>query len=376
MSDLKDRQEHLITEALRLLNERYEANQPFNEFFDGDEPLTISSPRDDVEDYRYEQSKVLFWVDREAYEDERDAWDNKTLQEQHQDAIDLLSANGHVAPFHELVEAVSRQRIVPFVGAGLSLPMAMPLWGVALQLLHDRIHNPNDPNISALINEGRYLEAAQELAAHNLVLVNNFIRTTYRVQKLDGPMLLLPRIAHGCIVTTNFDNAIEKVFEIEQLNFDSYMHGTQHHNFFSRLVRGQRCLLKLHGDADDPQTYILTLEQYTEAYHDPWDFHLPLPKALRQIFISNSLLFLGCSLDRDWTLELFKNVKEQSEYEIPNHYAFLPAPDDLQARQQKETMLLELNIQPIWYPAGRHEFVEKLLRLVIDVADKRMALGR
>jgi hypothetical protein len=37
----------------------------------------------------------------------------------------------------------------------------------------------------------------------------------------------------------------------ENLAFDGYIHGTQQHNFFSRLVRGQRCLLKLHGDADD-----------------------------------------------------------------------------------------------------------------------------
>lgn len=146
------------------------------------------------------------------------------------------------------------------------------------------------------------------------------------------------------------------------------------HHLFSRLVRGHRCLLKLHGDADDAQTYILTKNQYLDAYREPLDFHQPLPKALRQIFISNSLLFLGCSLDHDWSLEPFKKVKDQSEYEIPNHFALLPESGSLQLKQEKETLLLGLNVQPIWYPEGQHEYIEKLLQLVIDVADKRMTL--
>ena len=153
------------------------------------------------------------------------------------------------------------------------------------------------------------------------------------------------------------------------------MHGTQQHNFFSRLVRGQRCLLKLHGDADDPQTYILTRTQYHDAYGEPLNFQRALPKALRQIFISNSLLFLGCSLEKDRTLDLFRQIKQQSEYEIPDHYALLPLPDDQQERQQKETNLLELNIQPIWYPNEEHDYVELLLRLVLDIADKRISFN-
>jgi hypothetical protein len=98
-------------------------------------------------------------------------------------------------------------------------------------------------------------------------------------------------------------------------------------------------------------------------------------RALRQVFISNSLLFLGCSLERDWSMELFNRVKDHSEYEIPNHFALLPEPGSVQLKQEKETLLLGLlNVQPIWYPDGPHEYIEKLLRLVIDVADKRMTL--
>lgn len=367
MSDGDTQDDQLIREAIRLLNEEYELEHVFNESFDGEEPVRIGQ-------LQFPSSKALFWLDREAYYEAQANWTSESLQEQHEECLKLLKENEHVPPFRELADSIARQRIVPFVGAGLSQPMDMPLWGAAMRRLHDKIHNPNIPEISALIDQGRYLEAAQALADHSPVLTNNFIRTTYRVQKVVGPVLLIPRIAHGCIVTTNFDDAIEEVFKLESLTFDGYMHGTQQHNFFSRLVRGQRCILKLHGDADDPQSYVLTQAQYLGAYDEPLNFQRSLPKALRQIFISNSLLFLGCSLEQDWTFDLFRRVKQQSEYEIPNHYAFLPTPDDAQRKQQKETELLDLNIQPIWYPATKHEYVEKLLSLAIDVANKRISL--
>lgn len=368
MSDAEKQESQLIQEAIRLLNKKYEEGQEFNESFDGDEPVKIGQ-------LEFPSSRALFWLDREAYYEAQESWTSESLQEQHDECLKLLNSNGHLAPFRELSDAVARKRIVPFVGAGLSKPLGMPLRGTAMRKLHDRIHNPNNLEVSALIDQGRYLEAAQALADHSPVLTNNFVRTTYRVQKVVGAVLLIPRIAYGCIVTTNFDDAIEETFKLNELTFDGYMHGTQQHNFFSRLVRGQRCILKLHGDADDPQSYVLTRLQYQEAYEEPLNFQRPLPKALRQIFISNSLLFLGCSLEQDWTLDLFRRVKQQSEYEIPNHYAFLPVPETNQRKQQKETELLDLNIQPIWYPADKHEYVEKMLRLAIDVADKRISLS-
>jgi hypothetical protein len=264
--------------------------------------------------------------------------------------------------------------VVPFIGAGMSKPMGMPLWSEALLELLGRLPAADTAAISALIESGSYLAAAQALVEHDAVQTANFIRTKYRVQriKLAGAMLLLPRIAKGCIITTNFDDGIEQTYRREGVEFPAYMHGTQEHNFFPRLVRGDRCLLKLHGDADNPATHILSHGQYAAGYGDPFDFHKPLPKALRQVFVSQSLLFLGCSLEQDWTLELLHQAKQADEYAIPNHYAILPAPSGPQTRQQKETRLLTLNIQPLWYAADQHDFVERYLQLIVDVTERRI----
>lgn len=377
MSDTEKQQKHMISEAIRLLGDQYETNNDFNEFFDGEEPLDIASPRQDVDAYQYERSKVLFWVDREAYDDERAAWENDTYQAKHKEVIELIRASGLITPFQDLLDAVERGRVVPFIGAGMSKPMGMPLWAEALKQLLARLPAADGAAITALIDAGQYVAAAQALVNYDAVQATNFIRTIYRVQKikLDGPMLLVPRFANGCIVTTNFDDAIEQTYRRDKVEFNAYMHGTQEHNFFPRLVRGDRCLLKLHGDADNPATHILTQAQYADAYGYPFDFHKPLPKALRQIFVSQSLLFLGCSLDNDWTLELFDQARAADEYVIPNHYVILPAPVDARAKQKKETRLLTLNIQPLWYPADQHEFVGKYLQLIVDVAERRISFN-
>lgn len=368
MNPADKRDDLLVREAIRLLNDEYETSKVFNESFDSDEPIKIGR-------LEFQRSKALFWLDRDAYYEAQEEWRNDSLQEQHEPCVKLLRDHSLETPFTELLAAVERGRIVPFVGAGMSKPMGMPLWGDALKELLGRLPGAENAGISTLIDAGQYLEAAQLLVEHDAIQTTNFVRTKYRVQKikLHGPMELLPRIAKGCIITTNFDDAIEKIYARGEVHFDAYMHGTQEHNFFPRLVRGDRCLLKLHGDGDNPATHILTQGQYADGYGKPFDFHKPLPKALRQVFVSQSLLFLGCSLEQDWTLDLFGQAKQADEYAIPNHYAILPAPDDVQEKQQKATRLLTLNIQPLWYPAGEHRYVEQYLQLIADVAERHIS---
>jgi len=157
-------------------------------------------------------------------------------------------------------------------------------------------------------------------------------------------------------------------------HLEGYMYGMQQGNkFVPKLIKGDRCILKLHGDAEDHQTYVFTEQQYRKAYGNPLNFKKPLPRALRQIFLSHSLLFLGCSLEQDITLELFQKVVDKREFEIPDHFAILPEPKSTDAKNRKATRLLPLNIRPIWYPTNKHHFVERYLTLAVDMAEGKLA---
>ena len=271
----------LLAHAVSILTAKYDTNHSFNEYLDSDEPVTLGTSA-------YPRSKVLFWVDPENYEADKLAWESDAIEIKHEEASLLLRSISSVPQFTDLLQAAERGRVVPFVGAGLSKPLGMPLWGEALAQLLTRLHGINSAAIQPLIESGEYLAAAQKMAAHDAAMTSSFIRNTYRAQQLKlkaGPLQHLPRFAKGCIVTTNFDDAIEKTYEeaIHQgkpMDFKAYMHGTQEHNFFARLVKGDRCLLKLHGDAESDGTHILTAHQYEKAYGRPpaVDFQKPLPK--------------------------------------------------------------------------------------------------
>jgi hypothetical protein len=368
MADPQKQNQHLVAEAIRLLSDEYESNERFNEYFDGDEHIEIGT-------LRYPRSKVLFWVDREAYIAERASWENESVEEEHREAKSLLQTPGINGVFQDLVDAVRRHRVVPFVGAGLSKHMDLPTWREALDELRERLL-PKDEDLKTQLAAALYLPAAEALVKEDSPAVNAYIRSRFKVSILKGPVALLPKLASGCVVTTNFDAAIEEAYKLFDLQFEGYMHGTQSHNFMGRLARGDRCILKLHGDAsDDPSSFVFTKKQYDKAYGKSFNFKKPLAKALRQIYISNTLLFLGCSLEQDMTLELFKHVKNQGDYEVPIHFAILPQHEDAQEKQKKESRLLALNIYPIWYPEGHHDCVEKLVKLVIDVAEKRTTVS-
>jgi hypothetical protein len=151
------------------------------------------------------------------------------------------------------------------------------------------------------------------------------------------------------------------------------MHGRQQGNkFVSKLIKGERCILKLHGDAEDYETYVFTNEQYDEAYGNPLDFTKPLPKALRQIYVTSSIIFLGGSLEKDKTLDLFNEVMNDADFDVPDHFAILSIPRNGETKNQKEARLNDLQIRTIWYPAEEHVFVDSYLRLALDMASERL----
>ena len=341
----------------------------------------IRSLRDPEHEYLVNVSDALYWVERDAYLDELDHWEGQRQVDQHEAAIAFIKKSDQQAVFLDLVDAVRIGRIAPFVGAGLSRACGYPMWGEALRKIAQKLEGLAVQDIEPLMVRYDYLRAAQVLHDAAADQVRHFIKTEFRQRgAIGGPVRLLPDLASGCIVTTNFDTVIEDLFRDRGHPLDGYMHGTQAgNNFVQRLLRGERCILKLHGDAGQGNTHVFTLLQYQAAYGEPFAFQNQLPRALRQIFISHSLLFLGCSLEQDKTLDLFKSVVDEAAFEIPDHFALLNEPSTPQERARKEARLLQLKIRPLWYATPEdadgkpdHSLLEQILKLAIAVARKQV----
>ncbi|KLD71758.1 SIR2 family NAD-dependent protein deacylase [Xanthomonas pisi] len=388
--DIKQLRENklIVDKVEEALQAAYLSNEEFNALLDEAAPLSFKSLHDPEHEYLVKVSDALYWVERDAYLDELDHWEGRRQIDQHEAATAFIKESDQQAVFLDLVDAVRFGRIAPFVGAGLSKPCGYPMWGEALRKIAKRLDGLELQNIESLLAEYQYLQAAQVIHDAAAPQLAHFIQTEFRQRgAIGGPARLLPELANGCIVTTNFDTVIEDLFREGGHPLDGYMHGTQAgNNFVQRLLRGERCILKLHGDAGQANTHVFTQVQYQAAYglagEESFAFQNQLPRALRQIFISHSLLFLGCSLEQDKTLDLFKSVVDEAAFEIPDHFALLNEPATPQERARKEARLLQLKIRPLWYATpvdadGKpdHSLLEQILKLAIAVARKQVVFG-
>ncbi len=387
MMDIKKLRDNklIVDKVEEALQAAYLSNQEFNAVLDEAEPLSFKSLREPEYEYLVKVSDVLYWVERDAYLDELDHWEGQREVNQHEAATAFIKNSDQKAVFLDLVDAIRFGRIAPFVGAGLSKPCGYPMWDEALRKIAQKLNGLDVQDIEPLMAQYNYLQAAQVLHDAAAQQVQHFIKTEFRQHgAIIGPVTLLPELANGCIVTTNFDTVIEDLFRENGRPLDGYMHGTQAgNNFVQRFLRGERCILKLHGDAGQANTHVLTQEQYQEAYggigDETFAYQKQLPKALRQIFISNSLLFLGCSLEQDKTLDLFKSVVDDAAFDIPDHFALLNEPATQHERVLKEARLLQLKIRPLWYATSLdaqdkpdHSLLEQLLKLAIAVARREV----
>ncbi len=377
-----------IKKIEEILQSGLDSNDKFNEAFNGEQLIEINSLIPDRESYQYTPSEIVFWVDRNTYYDELENFQSGEAQERHNELIEYLFSTEQDSVFEELKDAIERKRVAPFIGAGVSKAFDFPLWIEALHSINESLGKIE--GVEELIKKFQFLEAAEILYQSNSTQFNNYIRRKFPLgleKKNDlgkwGIPRLLPKVTSGCVITTNYDKILETVFEAENKPFQGFMKGVnQNEKFVSKLIKNDRCILKLHGDYEYEDSYIFCKSQYDNAYNkdklDEIDFTKPLPKTLRQIYISHSILFLGCSLEQDKTLDLFKQIKTENQFEIPDHFAILEhkATEDPNWKINTESRLLELNIRPIWYETGKHAQLEELILLALDLIDKKVNFKR
>ncbi|HUV82057.1 MAG TPA: tetratricopeptide repeat protein [archaeon] len=261
--------------------------------------------------------------------------------------------------------------VIPFVGAGLSIPLGFPGW--TKFLLEQGQSAGIKKEIENRINAGEYEEAAEDLlnALKGRAFQDNF-KYAYgdhnlENKELDGAVSLLPQLASGPVITTNFDHVLENIFTKYNCGFEHKVWGAKVDLVPEALHGNKRFLLKIHGDVDDRTERILTLSEYEKNYGSTdtskTNLDLPLLSLLNLMLTSRPLLFLGCSLNKDRTLETLKKVVQDNPGIA--HYAIVEMPNSEALFHEKVSYLSEHGIRPIWYPTGQHDLIKSLLEYLI-----------
>jgi hypothetical protein len=313
---------------------------------------------------RWAPHDLLKAMGPEAYEKEFRSWLASYRERLIDRANELLDQYDQAGRFNALKAVYKRDAVVPFVGAGMSMPSNYPSWTGFLKKL--RARTPiTEAALNSMLDRGEYEEAAQAVAnALGVALFNEQVRNTFGETKpLEGPIQLFPYIFKGPVITTNFDDVLKRCYEEAKLPFSETLLGTQSQEFPSVLATAKPFLTKLHGSATSAANRVLTKDEYDRAYADP--------KTLQRVvkaLCTRTLLFTGCSLTVDRLLKLFKEHVEAEGHEGgSHHYAFLSAPPTDAEMRAREAALIEHNIYPIWYAKGEDSWeIESLLHLLAD----------
>ena len=228
--------------------------------------------------------------------------------------------------YSEIKENLSN--LVPFVGAGLT-QFAYPSWKQALTELADKITNKSDSNqVKKLIRDGHYMDAAQQL--ENLRTPSNLARDIAHLfssnhltnKMVDFPkeaISLLPWLFQGLVLTTNFDETLETIYRECGYPFRTVSHPG--HPILEQFIRNQNhCgLFKMHGTVTgnliEYENIVFTSEQYDCHYGKS----SPLIHDLKACFEKRLMLFLGCSLEKDRTMDIIRDAIIKGV----NHYAII-----------------------------------------------------
>ena len=274
----------------------------------------------------------------------------------------------------------NRIGVVPFVGAGMSVPFKLPAWRPFLE--SQAPDASIRQQIQALLDQGHYEEAAEALlTAKGNNAFQSALDDTFGAHRLPqslppAAILHLPRLCAGPILTTNFDPVLETVFAQAGQPFADRILGMKVDAVSTAFHQSRRVLVKLHGDAADRTDRVLTFSDYERAYGE----REPLAAVLR-FAMTRPLLFLGCSLGQDRTVrvleQLIRELRQQHAEGLQMHYAILERPAQDAEFAARNRRLADLGIRPIWYPTKQHDLLEPLLaHLAAEVESAQSAPPR
>ena len=275
--------------------------------------------------------------------------------------------------FDMIVEAQKSGNLIPFVGAGMSVFCGYKLWGAVLYELAEFIPSDDKRKQDAIkhINDCRYAEAAQTIFEAYPPMLDQLPGLISPDKLNDCPQeklrasaaFTLPYLFQkGLVITTNFDRVLETVYH----SFDGKQIETVTPNQQDRLAQLRQNqslgLFKLHGDIGSDTVsrddLVFTGKQYGKKYESD----SPLVQELTRWFENRILLFLGCSLSADQTMEVLKRVtKDQSGI---RHYAILGCKKSDFSKRLKE--LSDLGILPIFYDDSDHDAVRVILERLLE----------
>lgn len=267
-------------------------------------------------------------------------------------------------------KAIEKNSLGIYVGAGMSMGAGLPSWKNLLNELIDILQKKGiavsriDEMRALAEFPSKYLMLAEELRD----LIQNDLEKLIRDRFEDKSKTptsahdVLVKIKSKFIITTNYDTLIEKALV---KNFNNYFPTIYTYKDASSinysLWNNDHFVLKAHGDAKTPKEIVLTERDYRNIIYAQSGYQ----SILHAIFSTNSILFVGVSLNDPELLLLLGYIHNIFHGGSPTHYALVS--QENVTVTEIERWRKDFNIEIIKYdPREGHIELQNFLQKILD----------
>lgn len=253
-------------------------------------------------------------------------------------------------------------KLIPFVGAGLSMNLGLPSFSDLINTIAEELGY--DPEVYKL--NGNNLQLAEYYVAikGSIGPLRSIMDRAFNPPDKDilssAAHMALAKMKLPVIYTTNYDRIIERAFELLQLP----VYTIANIDDFALAPTDATQIVKFHGTFSDDSSLVLT----ESSYFDRLEFESAIDIKLRADMLGKCLLFIGYSLDdvnvRYMLYKLHKlrqQLKNDTNKRTPSAYLATFGSGEIQ-----KTLLARWSVSIVELdPVNKKESIEKFLEEII-----------
>lgn len=209
---------------------------------------------------------------------------------------------------NELAELGAKHKLVPFLGAGCSIPHLSYGWDEIRDELKKHVDTHSEDHLKV---------AQKYIDKFGKNQFCEFLMDKLKIENFDDKKgysyLAVMGWGVGVIYTTNQDNVMEKCLQKYGRKYTSIINLED----LSKTTPGDSVYIKFHGDLSSCKSVVFATDDYNERINDIFHF---LNIRLRSDLLAKNIIFIGYSL-RDKNIRLiFKELQNTFQGELPNAY--------------------------------------------------------
>jgi len=264
----------------------------------------------------------------------------------------------------------SSHQVIPFIGAGVSIPFGLKSWADLLKELEKGLNNEDKVHFETLISRGDYLRALSFLKTYSGYYkqekiikddIKRIIEQTFNKNIDDNQhnVLDLIKLNSNFYITTNYDNSLNYFLRDYRDDYDM-PYTLKDIEDLQDFFNGRQKVLHLHGHINKTSTMIVTKEDYDSLYTD-----IRTSDILKSIMANKKLLFIGFSFNDKYFKDLYDSIRSTIGGE---HFIIVPNLHVYDAGEYIENGLIPIGVKVEKDEQGRNissEYVQGI-KIVLE----------